>query len=80
MIGYFVVRTAGVYFIMVTLAFAQMLYAIFHDSKIAGGSDGIYILVRPELTIAGYKPLDLESPMQFYYFTLLDVDLPYISF
>ena len=71
MIGYLVVRTAGVYFIMATLAFAQMLYALFHDSKIAGGSDGIYILVRPELFIAGYKPLDLESPVQFYYFTLL---------
>ena len=71
LIGYLVVRTAGVYFIMVTLAFGQMLYAIFHDSKIAGGSDGIYILVRPELTIAGYKPLDLENPVQFYYFTLL---------
>jgi len=70
-IGSLVVRTAGVYFIMVTLAFAQMLYAIFHDTKIAGGSDGIYILVRPELSIAGYKPLDLESPVEFYYFTLL---------
>ena len=45
-IGYLVVRTAGVYFIMVTLAFAQMLYAIFHDTKIGGGSDGIYILVQ----------------------------------
>ena len=74
LIGYLVVRTAGVYFIMVTLAFAQMLYAIFHDSKIAGGSDGIYILVRPELSIAGYKLLDLENPVQFYYFTLADGD------
>jgi branched-chain amino acid transport system permease protein len=70
-IGYLVIRTTGVYFIMVTLAFGQMLYAVFHDSKIAGGSDGIYILVRPELSIAGHKPLDLENPVQFYYFTLL---------
>jgi len=70
-IGSLVVRTAGVYFIMVTLAFAQMLYAIFHDTKIAGGSDGIYILVRPALSIAGYKLLDLENPVEFYYLTLL---------
>ena len=70
-IGYLVVRTAGVYFIMVTLAFAQMLYSMFHDTKIGGGSDGIYITVRPELTIAGVKPLDLEDPVQFYYLTLL---------
>lgn len=70
-IGCLVVRTAGVYFIMVTLAFAQMLYAVFHDTKIAGGSDGIYIHVRPELTIVGFKPLDLESPTEFYYFVLI---------
>src|SRR5262249_1385115 len=70
-IGFLVVRTAGVYFIMVTLAFAQMLYSLFHDTKIGGGSDGIYITVRPDLTIAGLKPLDLEDPVQFYYLTLL---------
>lgn len=69
-IGYLVLRTTGVYFIMVTLAFAQMLYAIFHDTKIAGGSDGIYILVRPEIAIAGIKLLDLESPQQFFYLAL----------
>ena len=70
-IGFFVVRTAGVYFIMVTLAFAQMLYSVFHDTKLGGGSDGIYIYVRPELTIAGFKPLDIENPVQFYYFVLI---------
>jgi branched-chain amino acid transport system permease protein len=70
-IGFLVVRTTGVYFIMVTLAFAQMLYAVFHDTKLGGGSDGIYINVRPELTIAGFKPLDLENPAQFFYLTLI---------
>jgi branched-chain amino acid transport system permease protein len=70
-IGCLVLRTAGVYFIMVTLAFAQMLYSVFHDTKLGGGSDGIYITVRPELTVAGIKPLDLENPVQFYYFVLL---------
>lgn len=71
LIGFLVVRTAGVYFIMVTLAFAQMLYAVFHDTKLGGGSDGVYINVRPELTIAGFKPLDLESPTQFFYLALI---------
>jgi len=70
-IGFLVVRTAGVYFIMVTLAFAQMLYSIFHDTRLGGGSDGLYIYVRPELSIAGLKPLDLESPVQFYYLALI---------
>ena len=70
-IGCLVLRTAGVYFIMVTLAFAQMLYAIFHDTQLGGGSDGIYITVRPEIKVAGMKPLDLENPLQFYYFVLV---------
>ena len=66
-IGFLVVRTAGVYFIMVTLAFAQMLYSVFHDTQLGGGSDGIYIYVRPELSVAGINPLNLENPVQFYY-------------
>jgi branched-chain amino acid transport system permease protein len=70
-IGALVVRTGGVYFIMATLAFAQMIYAVFHDTKIAGGSDGIYITVRPELSVVGFKPLDLENPAEFYYLALI---------
>lgn len=77
-IGYLVVRTAGVYFIMVTLAFAQMIYAIFHDTNLGGGSDGIYILVRPELSLAGFKPLDLEDPLQFYYMALICLIVVYL--
>jgi len=70
-IGALVVRTGGVYFIMATLAFAQMIYAVFHDTKIAGGSDGIYITVRPEVNVAGFKPLNLENPLEFYYLVLI---------
>ena len=69
-VGALVVRTGGVYFIMATLAFAQMIYAVFHDTRIAGGSDGIYITARPELRVAGFKPLDLENPAEFYYLAL----------
>jgi len=46
-IGFFVVRTQGIYFIMVTMAFAQMVYFLFFDNKFLGGSDGLYINVRP---------------------------------
>jgi branched-chain amino acid transport system permease protein len=67
-IGLFVLRTSGVYFIMVTLAFAQMLYYLFHDTKLGGGSDGIYIYVKPELRIGGLRLLNLDDPLQFYYF------------
>jgi branched-chain amino acid transport system permease protein len=42
-------RTRGVYFIMVTLAFAQLVYFILHDTKLAGGSDGIALGDTPAL-------------------------------
>jgi branched-chain amino acid transport system permease protein len=46
-VGALSLRTRGVYFIMVTLAFAQMAFFVFHDTKVGGGSDGIYMYVRP---------------------------------
>lgn len=69
-IGSLALRTTGVYFIMVTLAFAQMLYFVFHDTKIAGGSDGMYIYVRPVADIFGWQPFTLENIRHFYYATL----------
>ncbi|MBI2317724.1 MAG: branched-chain amino acid ABC transporter permease [Betaproteobacteria bacterium] len=65
-IGLLVLRTAGLYFIMVTLAFAQMLFFLFHDTKIAGGADGIYVYVRPAAEILGWKPFDLENFVHLY--------------
>jgi branched-chain amino acid transport system permease protein len=65
-IGFFVVRTQGIYFIMVTMAFAQMLYYLFFDNKGLGGSDGVYINVRPAAL-----GLDLENKLVLYYFTLV---------
>ncbi len=47
-VGVFVVRTKGIYFIMVTLAFAQMFYFVFHDTKFGGGSDGISMNFKPD--------------------------------
>ena len=69
-IGFFVVRTHGIYFIMVTMAFAQMVFYLFFDNKPLGGSDGIYINFRPDASVAGWLPFDLEGRKTFYYFTL----------
>lgn len=66
-IGFFVVRTHGIYFIMVTMAFAQMVYFLFFDNKALGGSDGIYVNFRPDASALG---LDLENKAHFFYFTL----------
>ncbi len=70
LIGALVVRTSGVYFIMVTLAFAQMLFYFFHDSAIAGGSDGAYIWVKPVLEIGGLQILNFDSRITLLYFAL----------
>lgn len=48
-VGALSLRTRGIYFIMVTLAFAQMAFFVAHDTKLAGGSDGIYLTAQPML-------------------------------
>jgi branched-chain amino acid transport system permease protein len=77
-IGALVLRAAGVYFIMATLAFAQMLYSFFAESGIVGGADGVYIYVKPELAIFGVKPFDLEQTTDFYYVALIAMILVYL--
>jgi branched-chain amino acid transport system permease protein len=67
-IGLFVLRTKGIYFIMVTLAFAQMVFFLFHDTNLGGGSDGVNINFKPDAAIAGWAPFDLNEPGQLYYF------------
>ena len=69
-IGCFVVRTHGIYFIMVTMAFAQMVYFLFFDNRVLGGSDGLYINFKPTVSVAGYTLFDLDGKRTLYYFTL----------
>jgi branched-chain amino acid transport system permease protein len=64
-VGALSLRTKGVYFIMVTLAFAQMAYYVVHDTPLGGGTDGIYLNARPVL--AG---MDLGQPLVMYGVTL----------
>ena len=66
-VGALSLRTQGVYFIMVTLAFSQMAYYVIHDTPLGGGSDGIYLNSKPVLGAW----LDLDQPLALYYFTLL---------
>ena len=63
-IGLFVLRARGIYFIMVTLAFAQMVYYVFHDTGVGGGSDGIYLNFKPTAAIGSFRPFDLDQTRQ----------------
>ena len=71
-VGALSLRTKGVYFIMVTLAFAQMAYFVFHDTKLGGGTDGIYLNVRPVL--GGF---DSAGKTAFYYLALAALVITY---
>ena len=69
-IGALVLRSGGIYLIMSTLAFAQMLYFLLHDTAIAGGSDGMYIYFRPDASLFGWRFFDLEKFRDFYFVVL----------
>jgi branched-chain amino acid transport system permease protein len=65
-IGAVSIRTSGVYFIMITLAFTQMLFYLGISLEQYGGDDGMRLATRSQ-----FGPvLDLGSPTAFYYFVL----------
>lgn len=64
-IGALSLRTRGVYFIMITLAFAQMLYFFMISLPTYGGQDGLNLWERSAL-----PGIDLYDGRQFYYFVL----------
>jgi branched-chain amino acid transport system permease protein len=65
-IGALSLRTRGVYFIMITLAFAQMAYYIISAFARYGGDDGLTIYQRSQF----FAPIDLSNKVQFYYLSL----------
>ena len=70
-VGALSLRTRGVYFIMVTLAFAQMAYYVVHDTDLGGGTDGIYLNFKPALGAA----FELDRPLPMYGFILASLAL-----
>jgi branched-chain amino acid transport system permease protein len=64
-IGFISLRTSGLYFIMITLAFAQMLYYLFIALQKYGGEDGTQLLER--LTFGSFP---LSSRILLYYIVL----------
>lgn len=73
------IRTRGVYFIMVTLAFSQMAYYVAHDTPLGGGTDGIYLSLVPTFSLAGFEIADLSKARPFYYFALCVLALVFVA-
>ncbi len=62
LIGLITLRTSGVYFIMITLAFAQMIFYFAVSWPAYGGEDGLPIYVRN-----GFPGLNTLNPLSFFF-------------
>ena len=66
LIGFFCVRTSGISFLMLTLAFSQLLYSIaLKWRSLTGGSDGMGVTERPS-----FFGLSLDNSLTMYFMTL----------
>lgn len=71
LVGALSLRTRGFFLLMVTLAFGQMVFFVFHDTKIGGGTDGAF-LAKPVISIFDWQ-LQLtrrQRPIATYYVAL----------
>ena len=74
-IGAISLRTRGVYFIMITLAFAQMLYYVAVSVKAYGGDDGLAMAARSDV-LAGF---DMANDRNFYFVVLVLFALAFVG-
>ncbi len=63
-IGWLAIRRSGIYFAMITLGFAQVVYFLSLQMKFTGGEDGIQGVPRGML----FGAIDLTDTMNMYYF------------
>jgi len=79
-VGSLSLRTKGFFFLMVTLAFGQMVFFVFHDTKLGGGTDGAY-LAKPLISAFGLT-LELprrQRPLGPYYVALIQLTVMYVG-
>jgi branched-chain amino acid transport system permease protein len=71
-IGFFCVRLGTIYFSMLTLAFAQIVYTIvIRATPLTGGDQGLIGGIRVPPVRLGPLTLTVRSPLTFYYLTLV---------
>lgn len=68
-VGWVAIRQRGTYFVMLTLAFAQMFYFLAYSFPgLTGGDNGLLDIPRPSIAVAGLTLWPLASPWQYYSF------------
>ncbi len=78
-LGFFCIKRRGIYFAMLTLAFAQLLYFIaFQWVDLTGGDNGLRNIPAAPLSLPGFS-IDIYSPLRFYFFVLLFVALSLLA-
>jgi branched-chain amino acid transport system permease protein len=71
-VGWFSIRQRGTYFVMLTLAFAQMAYFLAYTLKdVTGGDNGLLNIPRLDLSVLGVTLLPTSTPWQYYSFVAL---------
>jgi len=72
--GILAIRRQGIYFAMITLALAQMMFFVALQAKFTGGEDGLQAVPRGKL----FGLLDLQNDLTMYYVTLAVVVLAFL--
>ena len=68
-VGWIAIRQRGVYFVMLTLGLAQMVYFVAYSIPgITGGDNGLLDVPRPAIALLGRTLWPLETPWQYYAF------------
>lgn len=80
LVGYFAIRQRGVYFVMLTLAFAQLFYFLAYSFRnLTGGDNGMTDIPRPSISIWGLGKLALGHASDFYIFCAVIFLLSYFA-
>lgn len=78
-IGYFSIRTRGIYFILLTLTFAEFGFqAVFNGGAVTGGRNGLSGLPKATSDISGLLGLDWYEPLPAYYLAFVVFALAYV--
>jgi branched-chain amino acid transport system permease protein len=71
-IGGLALRAQGIYFLMLTLAFGQMLWALaLRWTSVTGGSDGLFGIPRPPLQLGQIAAVSIATPRSFFLLVLV---------